>query len=198
MPLVTLSMPVYLHPERTKRMIRALLAQTMPNWEAFVIGDCCPHYDEYKDLLSDPRIWTWNQRRNGGGWGYQITNISIQQATGKYFMFLANDDTISPNHIENYLSEIDGTDLDFVYFDSLAMRKRIAYKLKHGHVGDNALIVRTEFLKQMPAREPVYGHDWHLIETMMLCGARYRKSHNHPTYHIMSSPKLRLDIENLD
>lgn len=198
MPLVTLSMPVYMRPERTKRMIRALLSQTMPNFEAFVIGDCCPYYHRYENLLNDPRIWSWNQHRNGGGWGYRITNLSIQHATGKYFMFLANDDLISFDHVENYVNEIEGTDLDFVYFDSYALGKRMNYKLRLGHCGDNAVIIRTEFLKQMPAREPEYNHDWKLINTMMLCGAKYKKSNNKPTYHIMSSPKQRIDLQNID
>lgn len=197
-PFVTLSMPVYLRPERTKRMLNALLSQTYKDWEAFVIGDCCPFYDDHADLLKDPRFWTWNQPRNGGGWGYKITNISIQHATGKYFMFLANDDTIEKDHIQNYLSEIEGTDLDFVYFDSYAFGKRMNYKPKLGHIGDNAVIIRTEFLKQMPPREPFYNHDWELINTMMLCGAKYRKSKKKPTYHIMSSAKQRIDLQNID
>jgi glycosyltransferase involved in cell wall biosynthesis len=197
-PKVTLSMPVYQRPERTARMIRAILSQTEKDWEAFVIGDCCPFFKNYDALLSDPRFWSWNQPKNGGGFGYQITNISIQHATGDYFMFLANDDLISPNHIENYLSVIDGTDLDFVYFNTWKMGKHVDYKLKFGHIGDNAVIIRTEFLKQMPEREPGHGHDWQLIETMMLCGAKYKKSNNTPTYHIMSHADNRVDLGKLD
>ena len=188
-----------MRPQRTKRMIRALLGQTMPNWEAFVIGDCCPYYDQYIDLLSDPRIWSWNQHKNGGGWGYQITNLSIQHATGKYFMFLANDDMICKDHVENYLGEIDGTDLDFVYFDSFALGKHVSYKLKLGHVGDNAVIIRTEFLKQMPLREPVYNHDWHPDRNNdALWREILGKAITGLTYHIMSSPKERIDLEKTD
>jgi len=191
-------MPVYLRPERTQRMIRCLLNQTEKDWEAFIVGDNCPYFDRHAELLKDPRILAWNQRKNGGFWGYQITNLSIQAATGTYFMFLANDDLVELHHIENYLSAIEGTDLDFVYFDSFVLGERKNYKLKWGYIGDNAVIIRTEFLKQMPERLPEYGHDFELIHNMMLCGAKYKKSKNFPTYHIMTSPTSRIDPGNID
>lgn len=191
-------MPCYQRPQRTKRAINCILNQTVKEWEAFIIGDCCPYFHEHKDLLHDPRIWSYNRRTNAGGWGFEITNMSIRHASGKYFVMMGSDDFIDKNHFENYLSEIEGSDLDFVYFDSYALGKRMNYKLRLGHVGDNAVIIRTEFLKQMPAREPIYNHDWKLINTMMLCGAKYKKSNNKPTYHIMSSPKQRIDLQNID
>jgi Glycosyl transferase family 2 len=198
MPLITLSMPVFHRPLRTQRMIRAILGQTMPNWEAFVIGDCCPYFSNHDDLLSDPRFWAWNQHRNGGSWGYQITNLSIQHATGKYFMFLGSDDLIALDHLENYLSEIDGTDYDFVYFNSMVLGKKARYRIQYGHIGDNALIIKTEFLKRMPPRKPDYGHDFKLITNMIAAGARFKKSHKEPTYYIMTSPANRIDPENID
>lgn len=136
--------------------------------------------------------------KQGAYWGYKITQASINHAKGEYFMFLANDDMIAPNHLENYLGEIDGTNFDFVFFDSYVLGRHYNYRLQRGHIGDNALIIKTSFLQQMPPREPIYGHDWDMIQNMIKAGARYKKSKNAPTYFIMSSPKQRTDMLGID
>jgi hypothetical protein len=46
--------------------------------------------------------------------------------------------------------------------------------------------VRTDFLRQMPTHNEFYGHDWALIQSMMLNG-KHKKAENSPaTYHVMS------------
>jgi hypothetical protein len=75
----------------------------------------------FNDIRKDCRsrgndLYIANNPKNKGGNGYAITNNNIEFAQGKYFMFFANDDVILPNHFENYLSEIENSDYDFVYF----------------------------------------------------------------------------------
>jgi hypothetical protein len=93
-----------------------------------------------------------------------------------------------PNHFENYLSQIEGTDLDFVYFNSEVKPTnslRVS-RLEYGMIGHSELIIRTEFLRQMPTHNEHYGHDWALIQSMMLNG-KNKKAENCPaTYHVMS------------
>lgn len=189
-------MPVYGRPQRTRRAIRYVLNQSFQNWEAFIIGDGPDQVPTAE--LTDKRIRSFNLSHNKGGFGYWITNYSIHFALGEYFMFMANDDRILPNHFENYLSEIEGTDYDFVYFDYLCMNHFTKTKLRFGHVGDNAVIIRTDFLKRMPLRSPEYGHDFKLIRDMMKAGAKYKKSDNLPTYQIMSHAGWREDLDGLD
>lgn len=204
-------MPVFGRPLRTIRAIECIAAQTATPWEAFILGDGCPYFNLtlrqswFKNMIGEQaikgnRIITGNTNNNLGGWGYYQTNIAIDRAKGKYFVFMANDDFIWPHHFEYYLSQIEGTKWDFVWFDgSLRKRERLPYKLKRGHIGDNALIIRTDFLKRMPRRGPHYGHDWTLIENMIRAGARYRKSCSDlATYEIMSSPKDRQDPDGID
>jgi hypothetical protein len=53
-------------------------------------------------------------------------------------------------------------------------------------IGHSELIIRTEFLRQMPTHNEHYGHDWSLIQNMMLNG-KHKKAENSPaTYHVMS------------
>ena len=119
---------------------------------------------------------------------FAITNRNIEEAEGKYFLFFANDDIILPNHFENYLSQIEETDLDFVYFNSEVKPTnslRVS-RLEYGMIGHSELIVRTEFLRQMPMHDAEYGHDWSLIQNMMQNG-KNKKAENCPaTYYVMS------------
>lgn len=196
---LTLSMPCYGRPERTIRSINCIANQTVNGWEALVIGDGCPVMQDFIDsnYFSDIQkdceakgndLYISNALINKGGHGYDITNRNISLAIGKYFVFYANDDIILPNHFENYLSQIEGTDLDFVYFDSFVapINATRNAELQYGRIGHSELIVRTDFLRQMPAHNEHYGHDFVLIQNMMQNG-KHKKAENLPTtYHVMS------------
>jgi glycosyltransferase involved in cell wall biosynthesis len=196
---LSLSMPCYGRPQRTIRAINCIANQNINGWEAFVIGDGCPvmqdfiDSDYFKDIIemcsyNGNDLIINNNPVNQGGHGFAITNKNIEEAEGKYFVFFANDDIILPNHFENYLSQIEGTDLDFVYFNSQVKPTnslRVS-RLEYGMIGHSELIVRTKFLQQMPTHNEHYGHDWALIQSMMQHG-KHKKAENCPaTYHVMS------------
>lgn len=196
---LTLSMPSFGRPQRTIRAINSIVSQNINDWEALVIGDGCSVMKDYlsSGYFNDIRKECYykgndliieNNPINQGGHGFAITNNNIKIAQGKYFVFFANDDIILPNHFENYLSQIEGTDLDFVYFNSEVEPNnslRVS-QLQYGMIGHSELIVRTEFLRQMPMHDAEYSHDWRLIQSMMLNG-KHKKAENCPaTYHVMS------------
>ena len=196
---LTVSMPCYGRPQRTIRAINCIASQSINGWEALVIGDGCPvmqdfiDSDYFKDLIdvcsnNGNNLIISNNPVNQGGHGFAITNSNIEDAKGKYFTFFANDDIILPNHFENYLSQIEGTDLDFVYFNSEVKPTnslRVS-RLEYGMIGHSELIIRTEFLKQMPTHNEHYGHDWALIQSMMLNGKNKKAENSPATYHVMS------------
>jgi hypothetical protein len=196
---LTVSMPCFGRPQRTIRAINCIANQNINGWEAFVIGDGCPVMQDFIDSeyfaglidqcsYNGNNLIISNNPTNQGGHGFAITNRNIEEAEGKYFTFFANDDIILPNHFQNYLSQIEGTDLDFVYFNSEVKPTnsiRVS-RLEYGMIGHSELIVRTEFLQQMPTHNEHYGHDWALIQSMMQSG-KHKKAENCPaTYHVMS------------
>jgi glycosyltransferase involved in cell wall biosynthesis len=199
MKRVTLSMPCFGRPKRTIRAIECVASQTANNWEALITGDGCPiiqdfidsnyFYDlqqECKEKGNDLIIS--NQPENKGGNGYAITNLNRELAKGNYFLFFDNDDIILPNHLENYLSEIEGTDYDFVYFNTEVKPTNTlrVSRLEYGNIGHSELIIRTEFLRQMPPHNEHYGHDWTLIQSMMQNGKSKKAEHSPATYWVMS------------
>lgn len=189
-----------MRPQRTIRAIESVARQTINNWEALFIGDGCPVIKDFvesnyfSDIINDCNLKgndliIRNNLINQGGHGFAITNENVKTAKGEYFMFFANDDIILPNHFENYLSQIDGTDLDFVYFNSFVKPNNTIRNssLQYGCIGHSELIIRTEFLKQMPVHDCEYGHDWALIQNMINAGGKSSKSLlNDTTYHVMS------------
>ncbi len=196
---LSLSMPSYGRPQRTIRAINCIANQNINGWEAFVIGDGCPvmqdfiDSDYFEDIIemcsyNGNDLIINNNPVNQGGHGFAITNRNIEEAEGKYFVFFANDDIILPNHFENYLSQIEGTDLDFVYFNSQVKPiNSIRFsRLEYGMIGHSELIVRTEFLRQMPMHNEHYGHDWALIQSMMQNGKHKKAEDCPPTYLVMS------------
>ena len=198
MKRLTLSMPCFGRRKGTIRAIECIANQTANNWEALITGDGCPIMQDFidsnyfSDIQKDCQakgndLIISNNKINHGGHGYEITNENIMLALGKYFIFFANDDVILPNHFENYLSEIEGTEFDFVYFNSLVVPNNQIRntQLQYGHIGHSELIVRTDFLRQMPKHNEHYGHDWNLIINMELSG-KSKKSNNPPTYNVMS------------
>ena len=196
---LTLSMASYQRPQRTMRSIECISNQTINGWEALIVGDGCSFLSEIlpTDAL-DPYyakaeeggniLKVENLNTNMGGYGYHIINLNIERAKGEYFMFYANDDIILPNHFENYLSAIEGTDYDFVYFNSSILGEFTRYSgLNFGQIGHSELIIRTDFLKKMPKHTDEYGHDWDLIQNMINAGAKHRKADDTPPTYIVKS-----------
>lgn len=207
---VTISMPCYLRPQRTIRAIECLCKQDINGWEALVTGDGCPVMADlilsnyFSDIVREANsrgnsLQISNLSKNYGGCGYNATNNNISLASGKYFMFYDNDDVILPDHVQNYLSEIENTDCDFIYFNTFnaAFNGSRISEIREGGIGHSELIILTEYLRKMPPHSPNYGHDWELVKNMLESGAKHKKANSvKETYIIKSVPAKR--EENID
>lgn len=197
---LTVVLPCFGKPERTKRMIECFKAQTLSGWEAFIIGDGCPDFAKmikevwYNDFIKamsqkGNKIHTVAFERNFGGYGYQAINYAISRACGEFFIFTGNDDVITSTHFQDYLAGINSTDSDFAYFNTWVhpLKMMRMSQLMHGSIGHSELIIRTAFLKRMPPHDDQYGHDWRLIENMQHSSAKHHKIKNNvATYFVMS------------
>jgi len=196
---LTVSMPCFGRAKGTIRAIECIANQNINDWEALVTGDGCPIMQDFiesnyfADIVKDCKargnqLIITNNKENKGGHGYWITNQNIKLARGKYFTFFANDDIILQNHFENYLSAIENTYFDFVYFDSYVAPRRAnrVAQLQYGMIGHSELIINSSFLREMPKHDCEYSHDWRLIEAMAKFGTHAKAINHPPTYHVMS------------
>jgi glycosyltransferase involved in cell wall biosynthesis len=199
-PRITISITCYGRPERTKRSIQCILDQDINGWEAFIMGDCCPDFQKlidsgYLQSIKEEQekkgniIHFFNAEENGGGCGYKLINHAIQNATGKYFIFYANDDIIFNNHFSNYL-EIENTDLDYMFFNSWIdpIDKTRVSKLVICEIGHSEIILTTELAKQLPEHSAIYGHDWEFIKAMSNKGKGEKSKNNILSYRVMHVP----------
>lgn len=197
-PRITISIACFGRPERTKRSIQCILDQDINGWEAFIMGDCCPHFQKlidsgYLQSIKEEQekkgniIHYFNAEVNGGGCGYKLINYAIENATGKYFIFYANDDVILNNHFSNYL-EIENTDLDYMYFNSWVdvWNKQRTALLGNSQIGHSEIILKTELAKKLPPHEKHYGHDWDFIYNMTKQGKGSKSNSRELTYRVMS------------
>jgi glycosyltransferase involved in cell wall biosynthesis len=199
---ITVSMPCFGRPARTKRSIECIINQDINNWEAFIMGDCCPHFQElidsgYLEEIKQEQakkgniIHYFNAEERGSGCGYQLTNHAIQNASGKYFIFFANDDIILPNHFSNYL-EIENTDYDYMYFESWVDPNSTVRtpSLQQSAIGHSEIILKTSLAKELPPHGPRYAHDWDFINDMVSRGKGARSLSVQRTYKVMHVPAL--------
>jgi len=201
-PRITLSIACYGRPERTKRSIQCILDQDINGWEAFIMGDCCPEFQKlidsgYLQSIKEEQekkgniIHFFNAEQNGGGCGYKLINYAIQNATGKYFVFFANDDVILKNHFSNYL-EIENTDLDYMFFDSWIdpISKARDSRLAPSVIGHSEIILKTELAKKLPEHSAQYGHDWEFIYAMSKQGKGEKSKSQIHSYRVMHVPNF--------
>lgn len=199
---ITVNLPCYGRPERTKRSIQCILDQDINGWEAFIMGDCCPEFQKlidsgYLQSIKEEQekkgniIHFFNAEVNGGGCGYRLTNHAIQNATGKYFVFFANDDVIDRTHFRNYL-EIENTDLDYMFFNSFIdpIGKARESVLAPSVIGHSEIILKTSLAKQLPEHSAKYGHDWEFINAMAKQGKGEKSKSTNLSYRVMHVPNL--------
>lgn len=199
-PLVTISLRCFQRPARTIRAIQSVLDQNINGWELIVTGDACPFFEtaEFRVFMSRAiiqaekngnKITCTNNLFHTGGCGYEIINHDIAIANGKYFIFLSNDDVILPNHLENYLSAINGTTYKWLYFDTWVEPYNAPRNAKpqQGMIGHSELIIETEYLRTMPPHGPEYGHDWELVKNLVKGTDLFDKAFSRPQTYIVKS-----------
>ncbi len=120
-PLISVIMPVYnVDPPWLERAIELVKAQTYENWELCICNDCSTRQETVAALRqlegSDPRIRVTHLETNGGI--SRATNAALDIGRGEFVAFLDNDDEITPDALETYVSLLnDDPSVDVFYSD---------------------------------------------------------------------------------
>ncbi len=105
MEKVSIIIPVYNSEKYIGKCLDSILAQTYHNYEIIIVNDGSKDksqeiIDRYKLKYPDKIISIEQENK-----GVSVTrNESIYRATGKYLMFIDNDDFIDENYVETYIS----------------------------------------------------------------------------------------------
>jgi hypothetical protein len=186
---ITIVVPCWKRPLRTRRMLENIMAQDMTEWEAFFIGDGCADFEEMMNSYEVKEIrerassqgsllHLFNWHEHVGGWGQHILNYAIDNAKAQFFIFAANDDEILSNHFRHYLSEIEDSPMDMVAYKTFVAPNNSmrAPQFRACEIGHSEIILRTCILKGLP-KVPASGtHDWSLIDEMMRASEKYKQA----------------------
>lgn len=107
-PLATIAIPTFNRAESLKRAVTSARAQDYPEIEILIVDNASPDGTEEtcRSLArEDPRIRYVRQMSNVG----PVRNFEtgLEQARGTYFMWLADDDWISPNYVRRCIEELE-------------------------------------------------------------------------------------------
>lgn len=196
-PAVTVIMPCWLRPQRTRRAIESVLRQTCVEWELLLVGDACPELPGVMANISDARVRWHNMPTHEGRWGTQCLNWGLQHARAPYVVFLGNDDYLLPSHLHARVNSIQHTGHGFTYHDAMigspAGRIRNS-QLRFRHVGGSELIVRTDLAKRVLFKTDRYGHDWDFIDGLLKTGCTH-DHHAIATYVVTHNRRGKLPEE---
>lgn len=108
-PLVTIGVPTYRRPERLRRALAAVSAQTYRDLEIIVSDNASPESDTRRVVeeaaARDPRIVYRRQAQNLGAGG-NFTYLAMQ-ATGRYFAWFADDDSSEPTFVARLVETLE-------------------------------------------------------------------------------------------
>lgn len=112
--LVSIVVPIYNAEKHIKRCVNSVLKQEYKNLEILLINDgSTDHSLEIIETLSsnDSRIKIIDKNNEGVA---ETRNLGIKLATGKYIMFIDNDDFITSNYVKDYADKIIDLQYDII------------------------------------------------------------------------------------
>lgn len=155
MEKVSVIVPVYNSEKHIERCIDSILNQTYKDTEIILIND--GSNDHSLDILNNYKEKYSNiivvDKENEG---VALTrNLGIKLATGKYIMFIDNDDYIDVNYIETYINNIGDNDILIGGYERVNDKKVLFRYIVKDYEWSRYIIMapwaklyRTDFLKE--------------------------------------------------
>lgn len=156
-PEITIIVPVYNAESFLGKCINSILSQSYTNFELFLIndgssdnsGEICNKY-----AIKDNRIKVFH--KNNGGVS-SSRNLGIDNAQGKWMMFIDSDDEITPNCLELCISKSKKGSVDLIEFGCYHLienKLKIAFKYNESET----TISKKKFWDNCYKNFAVWGH----------------------------------------
>lgn len=152
---------------KLKRAIESVINQTFTDWELIIVSDGCEKTSRIaKEYLSDKvKCFEIPKQPYMSG---NVRKIGVDQATGKYIIYLDSDDKYTENHLQFVYDNFNGQ--DWVYFNDIRYGGGENWSVKkvvldYGTAGTSS-ICHKRLLNENWDQCDGYGHDWTFIEKL--------------------------------
>lgn len=140
MPEVSIIIPTFNRKKLLRETLDSVIAQTFKDWEAIVVDDgSTDGTDEIMNVVSEREIRVrYVKRKEVPKGACKCRNIGVQEARGKYVLFLDSDDLLKPRCLERRTAALKTDEsLDFVVFPCELFKKttgdlRILWNIETG------------------------------------------------------------------
>ena len=190
---ISIGLAVYNEQNNIEKALKSIISQTHKNFELIISDDCSQdHTFEIckKYSSQDSRIIIFKQKKNIGV--AENFNFVFKKSKHKYFIWLAGDDIISGDYLEESLKTLIqnencvfsspphcfkgdelNTERHFSFSIQGELHQRAEYFLKNSlnATGCNFAIFKREVLESVPDMEKKFlGHDWKVLSHALLKG----------------------------
>jgi Glycosyl transferase family 2/Glycosyl transferases group 1 len=184
-PRLSILTTVYDRTECLRQCIASVRRLAFRDYEHIIVADH-PSADAIERIgaivagAQDPRVGLFNLKRRHNNWGIAPAAAGLRRSRGEFISFLSDDNGYTSDHVEPLIRALDGDPaLGFVY-SSCQYDGRLV--LSHpvprpGRIDLGQPIFRRELFELYLGDDlpfDMMAWDWHLIDTLMRHGVRWR------------------------
>ena len=186
-PIVSIITPLYNRLNLVTETWASIQAQTFPHWEWIVVDDgSTDDGPQFIQQLAnqDKRIKLFF-RTTGTKGPSACRNLGVQQASGKYLLFLDSDDIITPNCLEKRVEYLESNpELDFAVFTQVLFTNNI----NENTIFSKFFASQTEYVKAFIADK----HPWQTSGPLWRKDSFKKTGGFREDYAIMEDPELHI------
>ena len=184
-PRMSIVTTVYDRTECLRQCIASVQRLAFRDYEHLIVADHPPPevLDRIRVIVAqagDARIGLYDLKQRHNNWGIAPAAAGLQLARGEYLSFLSDDNGYTPDHVDTLMRVLDREPMLGFAYSSCQYDGRLV--LSHpvprpGRIDLGQPMFRRELFElhlgdDLPFN--VMAWDWHLVDTLMRCGVRWR------------------------
>jgi glycosyltransferase involved in cell wall biosynthesis len=114
--LFTVIVPTHKRPELLSRTLQSLIAQTFTQFSVVIVDDAASHLPPYSELQALQGRYTFIIRSGAAG-PAESRNMALSMVRTKYVLFLDDDDTLEPEHLQSLANQIGSGSPEILFSD---------------------------------------------------------------------------------
>ncbi len=115
--MFTIIVPTHDRPLLLRRTLQSLVAQTYKDFTVVIVADSSAYLPPYEELAQLAGRYVYLIRGSGIGGPAESRNMGLDIVRSKYVIFLDDDDTFEPDHLQSLADGIGNTSPDILFCD---------------------------------------------------------------------------------